>query len=262
MKSKTILFFLMVFPIANINSTFAQLSLQNSTSKNISVAVAWYQSSSTYNGYMSKGWYNIESGEIINPGLNFTADVDSFFYYAKTTDGEHKWEGGYKFLTSAKAFSIQDANESVVKKNNPDYEWKYFKKKVVTFGLFEARKYTLNFVLQEDLTPEQAGFKLCGKYSLVTGDFGATILLYTDYNNNYKIDYAGGTENMCTVTYTGSGAYDSKSKQIVFSQDNCIMKCQLTSDGNLNLLSVTGDSCFYLHGMACNFMLGIYYKTD
>lgn len=152
----------------------AQLYIKNSTSKPISIAVGWYNEGTNYNGYVTKGWYNIEPGETIDPGMSFTSNDDYFFFYAKG------WEGDYKFLTNSESFTIKNADKQYVKDNNPSYKWAMFRKKEVHFGFLETKTYTLN--LTESETHGWAG-----NYSYeVSGPVAYTLTINSDNSCIYE----------------------------------------------------------------------------
>lgn len=116
----------------------AQLYIKNATSKPVSIAVGWYSESKDYTGYVTKGWYNIEPGETINPGLTFTSSDDHYYYYAKG------WEGNTKLLVGGnEAFNIKNAHLQYVKDANPSYKWVMFRRKDVHFDFLETKTRTL-----------------------------------------------------------------------------------------------------------------------
>lgn len=115
----------------------SQLFIKNETSKPVSIAIGWHSDGDSFDGFVTKGWYNIEPGVTIAPGLYFTSDNDHFFYYAKG------WSGNIQFLVSDDAFEIRNADMQYQKDKNPSYRWVNFKRKDVSFSLFEERKYTL-----------------------------------------------------------------------------------------------------------------------
>lgn len=115
----------------------SQLSIKNETSEPISITIGWYSEGDNFNGYVTKGWWNIEPGFTIEPGLYFTSDNDHFYYYAKG------WSGNIQFLVSDGAFEIKNADMQYVKDKNPNYYWVNFKRKDVSFDFLEERKYTL-----------------------------------------------------------------------------------------------------------------------
>lgn len=137
MKIKTA--FLVSFIFAFAFCVQAQLSFKNSTSKPISVAIGWYSEGNDYTGYVTKGWYSIEPGETINPGLTFTSNDDFFFYYVKGFGGDNE------LLVADDAFEIKNANLQYVQDANPQYNWVKFKRVDVHFMLLEPKKKTITF---------------------------------------------------------------------------------------------------------------------
>jgi uncharacterized membrane protein len=128
-------FFLAILLVLISIVSKAQLLVKNSTDEVISISVGWYSESKQY--FVTKGWYNVNPGETINPGMTFTSNDDYFFYYAKG------YEGTYKMLVAnGSAFQINDANNQSEKL--PSYDWVLFKKKEVHFDFLQEKKYTLN----------------------------------------------------------------------------------------------------------------------
>lgn len=124
------------------NQLYSQLSIKNNSSEPISIAVGWYSEKEEFTGFITKGWYNIEPGHTIDPGLYFTSNDDYFYYYAFSKTGE--WKGDNKLLVhSTDAFNIENANLEYVKNQNSNYQWRSFKLKEVHFDWLEEKKYTL-----------------------------------------------------------------------------------------------------------------------
>jgi hypothetical protein len=138
-----ILFSTVVF-IFLTNQLYSQLSIKNGSSEPITVAIGWYSESEEYTGFVTKGWYNIEPGHTIDPGLYFTSNDDYFYYYAFSKSWEWKGGGDYKLLIhSTDAFTIKNAHLDYVKNENSSYQWRNFKLKEVHFDWLEERKHTL-----------------------------------------------------------------------------------------------------------------------
>lgn len=136
-----ILFSTVVF-IFLANQLYSQLSIKNNSSEPISIAVGWYSEKEEFTGFITKGWYNIEPGHTIDPGLSFTSDDDYFYYYAFSESWE--WKGDYELLVhSTDAFNIKNAHLEYVKNQNSNYQWKNFRLKEVHFDWLQERKYTL-----------------------------------------------------------------------------------------------------------------------
>ena len=73
------------------NNLKAQLYVKNSTNSTISICLGWYDESNSC--FTSKGWFNVEPGKTISPGLTFNKLNDEFYYHATSKTG--KWEGEY-----------------------------------------------------------------------------------------------------------------------------------------------------------------------
>lgn len=124
------------------------LYIKNSTNKPISVCIGWYQGDKAC--YITKGWYNIAAGETVNPSLSFTQDKETFYYHAKTQDNKTNWGGEYKLLVSPEKFEIYNADKADTKKENPKYYSTSFRKKEVSFGMFDPKTYTLNLSIADE----------------------------------------------------------------------------------------------------------------
>ena len=140
MKNKKNIFGFLILIIFFINNLNAQLLVKNSTTETISICFGWYQDDAGY--YITKGWYNVNPGQTISPGLNFTKNDETFYYYA--TSKTNHWEGKYKLLTKSTAFNIANADQPSTKDANPEYVWKLFRPKTVHFPLLTSKTYTLN----------------------------------------------------------------------------------------------------------------------
>lgn len=131
MKNLIIVFF--VSFLAKTANT--QLLVKNETSETVSICFGWFNES---NGFFStKGWYTVRPGETVNPGLNFTSNDDTFYYYAEG------WEGDTRLLVKSDVFEIDRANLNITKDKDSKYRWELFRKKNVKFSWLEEKKYTL-----------------------------------------------------------------------------------------------------------------------
>jgi uncharacterized membrane protein len=262
--SKKIIIMKNVFLILSLTFAFlakGQLYIKNSTNKKVNVCIGWYQESTNYTGYMTKGWYNIEPGEKIAPGLNFTSNKDFFYYYAKTDDNKSAWGGKYKLLASNKGFYIKNADMQYVKNANSEYYWLEFDKVNVTFSSFGKRTYTLELTMPHE---QMEGFYNEGEYVYKSDEFSAKFdLLKNENTNQYLIKYMLATKNGCTAEFTGYG-YLLNNKIVFYNSDN--KSCQLSfyylSDSYMQLIDVTNSTCFDLHGANCNYYKGLYTKTN
>ena len=150
-KSDTLSLAFSLLFLLGAHNLFAQLYLKNESNETVSVCIGWYQESSS--GYVTKGWWNIEPGQTISPGLSFTKLNDEFYYRA--TSASRTWGTEYNLLIRNDAFEIKDAHSEYTKKNNPSYQWASFNKMSVSFGLLESKTFTLTFEKsQEDIESE------------------------------------------------------------------------------------------------------------
>ncbi len=144
------LFFLITLVLLGLSAK-SQLLIKNSTNSKISICFGWFQESSKC--MVTQGWYNIEPGQTIKPGMNFTSNVDSFYYYA--TSKEVSWKGEYELLTQpSPSFKISFADKQKTKNENQIYDWTLFKKKTVHFGPNDKKTYTL-LLSDDNSTPNK-----------------------------------------------------------------------------------------------------------
>lgn len=223
----------------------AQLFIKNSTNKPIDVAVAWYNEGGSFTGYVTKGWWSIEPGQTINPGISFTSTDDYFFFYS------NGWEGDTKLLVSSDAFTIKNADKQYVKDQSTKYKWVLFKRVDVHFGKFEKKTYTLNLTSNEE-TPNVSGFFLFNTYEYKFGNLIVTIKLYSNGKKDYKIEYEGATPD-CMVEYSADGFFSTETNELVFTKDGCVLKFVFTPEKNLKLTSTNGSPCSQFAGMNCTF---------
>lgn len=230
----------------------AQLFIKNETSEPVSIAVGWYSEGGSYTGYVTKGWYNIEPGETIDPGLTFTATDDYYFYYAKG------WEGDTKLLVSDEAFNIKNADKQYVKDQNANYRWALFRRKDVHFEWLEKKTRTLRLTESSDNYPTSAGFTLYNKYEYTSENFSTSATLYSNGKNDYKLEYSGGTASGCTIDYNADGFYSEETKELIFTSAGCVVKFSFTPEKNLKLTSADGKDCMQYSGVGCSFYLVTY----
>ncbi len=121
--------------------SLAQLNVINKTDKTIYLGLTWYDEDEA--GYFTKGWYAIEPGETITPGLTFTSDADFFYYYASTEDNSNVWAGEDKFYAkNDEDFYVEYSSNDEMYYSVPGYVSLPFVKQMVNFNNGE-KKYTL-----------------------------------------------------------------------------------------------------------------------
>ncbi len=128
-------FFIILLSIIG-SKGFSQLIIENDLTVPIYVCIGWEQKTGDFKGMETMGWYNIEPGQSANTGLNFSTDKNHFFYYAKTASGPYREviTGDINLLVDpTNHFTITNANLPYKKDEHPEYDWKPFKRKEVSF---------------------------------------------------------------------------------------------------------------------------------
>jgi uncharacterized membrane protein len=190
------LFFTVVI-ILNCILVNSQLLVKNETSETVSICFGWYNES---NGFFStKGWYTVRPGETVNPGLNFTSNDDTFYYYAEG------WEGDTRLLVKSDVFEIDRANLNVTMDKDSKYRWELFRKKNVQFSWLEEKKYTLRLTESSEFPPSTKSFisnaELKSLFNISIESLGSDFINNenTDLKPEYKIVgakyYTVGNEN-------------------------------------------------------------------
>ncbi len=252
-KSLALIFFLLL----NL-SGMCQLIVQNSTSQDISIAIGWHSNTATFEGFITKGWYNLKPGDKLNLGLTFVTGENNFYYYAKMKDGR-KWEGNYKFLVKKTAFEIKNADKQFSKDQDTSCEWALFGKKTLNFGILETKTYTLNLVDNSE-KETNAEFQPAGTFSWSSENFQSTIKLTANKKNDYKIAMEGASQS-CMLQFEADGFYNIETKELIFTSEGCKLTFMYTDKSDLKLISVSGDACENFHGMSCDFYLVTYKKV-
>ncbi|MBS1512428.1 MAG: hypothetical protein JST86_16400 [Bacteroidetes bacterium] len=128
---------------------FSQLVLKNKLLVPIEVCIGWNQDIGKWRGYETKGWFTIYPGQTIRPGLTFTSNHDFFLYYARTTTGvfNEVTKGITLLVNPTSSFDIKNADTENPKKQNPNYQWKAFKTRRVSFKKGQKRKYIFEITI-------------------------------------------------------------------------------------------------------------------
>jgi uncharacterized membrane protein len=241
MKISKQVFFLIFFCVFT-TSIEAQLYIKNSSNKIIRVCLGWYKDNGGY--YITRGWYDIEPGQKIDPHLNFTSSEDIFYFYAETKDKKRIWDGDYKFLISSEPFSIEYADKAETKEQNPKYYLVSFIKQEMDFGLFDSWTYTLDFPNDDNLGPN-----ISGTYEYENEFSSGSAIIHDLGNNQFTFEIIIGTIKGCTGEISGTATI------IVgglgeYSDDNCQ---KLTFIFEEKELTIYENECSYLHGSSCGF---------
>jgi uncharacterized membrane protein len=94
----------------------AEFKVCNQSGEHISVAVAYYDTSS--DSFVSEGWWNMDSGDCRTPVGGTLANK---YYYVYAESGEHTWTGSHLLcLNPQHKFTLYDADKSC------DYSWEKF----------------------------------------------------------------------------------------------------------------------------------------
>ncbi len=215
---------LILFLVLSIENLNAQLYLKNESSETISVCIGWYQESSS--GYVTKGWWNIEPGQTISPGLSFTKLNDEFYYCAKSAT--RTWGSEYNLLIRDDAFEIKDAQSEETLKNNPSYEWASFNKMNVSFGLLEERTFTLTFEkseedIQKEYTRMNKTYYNSDGDALVISEFSAIGFNYKLIFNNSHDACLGMDDFVGFATNTGEIFKGSSDCSVNFSFESKVI---------------------------------------
>lgn len=104
----------------------SQLYVKNNHDTPFRVAVAYYESGSMFNGWISKGWLEIQPGEE-KAILHYNPTGKHIYYYAYSD--EITINGNHLYLVDTKkdTFTIKDADKESTYITSPDYLWHGFK---------------------------------------------------------------------------------------------------------------------------------------
>lgn len=105
--------------------TNSQVYVKNNYDVPFRVALAYYESGSMFNGWITKGWFEIQPGEE-KEILHYNPTGKYIYYYAHsdniTINGNHLY-----LVNSKDTFTIKDADKEATYTKNPDYLWNGFK---------------------------------------------------------------------------------------------------------------------------------------
>ncbi len=106
------------------NAAHAQLYVENRYDVDFYVAVAYYQSGTTFTGWISKGWVKLSPGET-QEVLHFNPTGKKIYLHAHSA--VRTIEGSQQFLTdTADEFRIKGADKEETFTENPTYQWRSF----------------------------------------------------------------------------------------------------------------------------------------
>lgn len=129
------------------NRAFSQILFKNNYSKPVFAALAWYQDTPEYKGWVSSGWYKVIPGER-KEILTYKPLNGYIYYYAKEFDSDLEFTGNNAFIIHpTEAFRIKNANQQYVIDENSQYVWKRFREVKIDGSLLSAFKfsYTIDF---------------------------------------------------------------------------------------------------------------------
>lgn len=119
---KSFLFSILFFCLSTHSQ--AQLYVENKYNVSFYVAIAYFQSGTTFTGWISKGWTELKPGET-KELLHVNPTGKKIYLYAHS---ELKTiEGNQPFLTSSDSeFRIKGADLKETGSENPSYQWHSF----------------------------------------------------------------------------------------------------------------------------------------
>jgi uncharacterized membrane protein len=138
----------LLFALLSLNFSFAswgQVYFENNYDRTVFVAIGYYANSTNFQGYITKGWYKIPSGET-KKILGYNPENQYLYYYATTEGSKKKFEGSYLMLMHpSDKFQIWDADKSETKTTYPSYQWAKFNQIDKGNWDFLKLKYTIKF---------------------------------------------------------------------------------------------------------------------
>ena len=187
-------------------SVFCQLYVKNGTNTPVWVAIARWKVDllTDFEGWVSKGWYQVQPGGTVETLTAFQMYNDTYYYFAMNAEGI-LWEGQAGFLVNVTdAFEIDYADKAYVKNQNYQFDWRNFRELYVgdytNFTLTLTNDSNNNNVANRCLSGDcMNGY---GTYQ-----WGNGMKLYTGYFRNGKRNGQG------TCTYGAGHQWNGASYQ-------------------------------------------------
>ncbi len=126
----------------SVLSVNAQIKVTNKTSYPITICVAYYKSTSNYEGFISEGWWKIIPGETKVIGGKVHNGENTFYYYAYNETS--KWKGDNYFAITKDKFEILNADKNYVLENNSKFYKQGFRKRTFHIGILDALSYSFD----------------------------------------------------------------------------------------------------------------------
>lgn len=118
-------FFIFILCVLSSFIGRSQVYVKNNHSVSFRVALAYYESGSMFNGWITKGWFEILPGEE-KAILHYNPTGKHIYYYAYsdsvTINGNHLY-----LVDSKETFTIKDADKETTYTKNRNYLWHGFR---------------------------------------------------------------------------------------------------------------------------------------
>jgi uncharacterized membrane protein len=114
----------------------SQVEVTNNYSKPIYVAIAFYESNSSFSGWVSEGWWLLEPGDTKVLGSFLTNGENTFYIHAHTSDSKESWGTDIQLAVNVnESFRIKNCDKAYVLSG--DVSTLGFSKRFVHIGLLE-----------------------------------------------------------------------------------------------------------------------------
>ena len=136
--------FLLIFASFIITNADAQIHVTNNSSEPITVAIAYYKSTSSYKGWVSEGWWEIIPGKTKVLGSFLTDGENTYYVHAHTSGYAKKWGNEVNLAVSSAAFKLENCDKEYVLDSESNYKVG-FDKHFVHIGLLDLYKDYITF---------------------------------------------------------------------------------------------------------------------
>jgi len=125
---------LVLFILMNSN-VYSQMTFENKYYEfPIEISYGYYQRSPTFEGFITQGWYKLIPGQKIDMPFPFAGNNGTVFYTINPTDGyKMVHSDGNLLVDPTNAFNIINADKLYMKRENPTYEFRKFKRVDMNF---------------------------------------------------------------------------------------------------------------------------------
>lgn len=129
-------YFILFFLLYTNSFTFGQIHVTNNTEEPLNVAVAYFENTNSFSGWISQGWYIIIPGETKIIG-SFLKNGDNVYYlHAHSSVSESKWGDETFLAVKSDAFILKNCDKEYLI-NTDDVNVVGFDKYYVHIGLLE-----------------------------------------------------------------------------------------------------------------------------